>query len=134
VQLVAFAQAKSVAAEPPAGHITSSAAYAEIALRRTELMSDLAALLQDYTDDFPRVKELKIGIEVLRRETLRLAVLKPAEAARLTSALGKLIVRKADVEVEFWRLQQSYSDGHPDVKRAKKRVEIFENAIKEILG
>ena len=44
------------------------------------------------------------------------------------------MVRKVEAEVDLWRLQQSYADGHPDVKRAKRRLEIFEKAIKEILG
>jgi hypothetical protein len=44
------------------------------------------------------------------------------------------MVRKVESEIDLWKLQQSYADGHPDVRRAKKRVEIFEKAIKEILG
>ncbi len=44
------------------------------------------------------------------------------------------MVRKVDAEVELWRLQQALADNHPDVKKAKKKVEIFEAAIKEILG
>ena len=38
-----------------------------------------------------------------------------------------------DLESELWRLQANYKDEHPEVKRAKKRIEIFENAIGQIL-
>ena len=43
-------------------------------------------------------------------------------------------VRKVEAEIELWKVQQDYADNHPDVRRAKKKVEIYEKAIKEILG
>jgi hypothetical protein len=43
-------------------------------------------------------------------------------------------MRKVDAEIELWKVSQDYADAHPDVKRARKKVEIFEKAIKEILG
>jgi hypothetical protein len=57
----------------------------------------------------------------------------PTESEKLTFSLGKIMVRKVDAEVDLWRLQQSLADSHPDVKRAKRKVEVFETAIKEIL-
>jgi len=109
-------------------------AFAEIVLKETEMQSELEALLLDYTDDFPKVKELRFGIGLAQKNKLVLLAVKPADAPRLTLALGKLIVRKVEIEIDLWKLQQNYADGHPDVKRAKKKVEIFEKAIKEILG
>lgn len=120
--------------EPSAVGATSSAAFAEIALKRAEFEADLEALLVDYTDDFPRIKELRFALSRIAAEAERLKAMKPAERDRATSALGKLMVRKVESEIELWKLQQSYADEHPDVRRAKKRVEIFERAIKEILG
>ena len=70
---------------------------------------------------------------MLNRESDRLFKVKPEKAESLTLALGKLMVRKVEAEVDLWRLQQSYADGHPDVKRARRKLEIFEKAIKEIL-
>lgn len=115
-------------------HLSSSAAYAEILLRQTELESELESLILDYTEDYPKIKENRQALEVLRREVLRIAVAKPADSSKLTSALGKLVVRKVDVEMDLWRLSQNYADNHPEVRRAKRKVEIFEKAIKEILG
>jgi len=45
-----------------------------------------------------------------------------------------LIVRRIELETDVWNLQRNYKDEHPDVKRAKRKVEIYENAISEILN
>jgi hypothetical protein len=132
---VAAGQANRIPAliEPTSGS-SATAAFAEVALRRAEFEADLEAFLVDYTDDFPRVKELRFGLTRIGAEVERLKAMKPADRDRATSALGKLMVRKVETEIELWKLEQSYADSHPEVRRAKKRVEIFERAIKEILG
>lgn len=124
----------AAAPSPLEKYITGSAAYAEILLKQADMSAELEALKGQYTDDYPRVGELKFSLEQLKRETDRLAKVKPADSGKLTPALGKLIVRKVDLETELWKLLQIYKDEHPDVKRARRRVEIFEEAIKEILG
>lgn len=115
------------------GPVRSSAAYAEVLLRRTELQADLEAVMADYTEQNPRVLDLKYEISLLDKSMERLFASKPAETGKLTLALGKLLVKKASLETELSRLSRSYSKDHPDVKRAKRRVEIFENAIGEVL-
>ncbi len=111
----------------------SSPAYAELLLRRTELSSDLESLVLEYTEEFPKVKEIRHVLTLIDRETERIAKVKEADVAKLTLALGKLLVRKIELETELWSLQKNYKDEHPDVKRAKRKVEIYETAIKEIL-
>ena len=113
--------------------ITSSAAFAELILKKTELQAELEGLILEYTEEYPRVKEVRYVVALIDREAIRLAKVKPTDAAKLTEALGKLMTRKVDLETELWRLQGSYKDEHPEVKRAKKKVEIFENAIAQIL-
>ncbi|HKP67946.1 MAG TPA: hypothetical protein VJV05_01605, partial [Pyrinomonadaceae bacterium] len=112
---------------------TSSPAYAELLLKKTELQSELEGLVLEYTDEYPRVKELRYVLSLCDRDTLRLGKVKAADAGKLTQALGKLMTRKLDLENELWRLQSNYADAHPEVKRAKRRVEIFENAIDQVL-
>lgn len=112
----------------------ATAAYAEIALKRADVEAELESLLVEYTDEFPKVRELKYSLTRIDVEAARVTSLKAAERDRATEALGKLIIRKVDAEIELWKLSQDYADAHPDVKRAKKKVEIFEKAIKEILG
>ncbi len=118
----------------PSPEIRSSAAYAEVLLRKTELQAETEGLAVEYTEEFPKLAEARFALEAIERERMRMLALKPAAASRLTTALGKLMVRKAEQEVQLWTLRKSLQEGHPDVKRAKRRVEIFEAAIKEILG
>jgi uncharacterized protein involved in exopolysaccharide biosynthesis len=117
----------------PASVAHSSAAYAELLLKRTELQSELESLMVDYTEEYPRVKEIRFVLSLIDRDAARLKNVKAADAAKLTLALGKLMTRKIELETELWKLRETYKDEHPEVKRAKKKVEIFEKAIAEIL-
>ena len=118
---------------PAANRMTQGTpAYAEVLLRETEARAEAEALSSEYTDDHPKVKEARHSLSLLQKERARLLL--SFDPEKLTLALGKLLVRKVDAEVELWRLQQNLADGHPDVKRAKRKVEIYEAAIKEILG
>ncbi|MGQ0543295.1 MAG: hypothetical protein ACT4O9_15845 [Blastocatellia bacterium] len=123
---------ESVKAEP--NPVRASPAYAEILLKKTDVQSDLEAILIDYTDEYPKVTELKYLSVALQRELDRLLAIKPADAGKLTLALGKMIVRRVELEADLWNLQRNFMDEHPDVKRAKKKVAIYDAAIREILG
>jgi hypothetical protein len=112
----------------------SSPAFAEVILRKTELESELESLLISYTEDFPKVKAIRFELEILKKQIERLAAVKSAESAKLTLALGKLLVRKAELETDLWNLRGKYDENHAEVKRAKRKVEIYEASIKEILG
>ena len=114
--------------------IRSTAAYAEVLLRKTELEAEAESLLMDFTEDYPKVKDLRIELDLLKIESDRLLAVKPVESAKLTIALGKLILGKVSHAAALKRLQVQYQDGHPSVKKEKRMVEIFEAAIKEILG
>lgn len=119
---------------PEPNPVRSTPAFAEIVLRKTEIESELEALLIDYTDDFPKVAELKYELSLVNGEAERLLAVKPSESGKLTLALGKLIVKKISLEAAFWELSKTYKDEHPEIRRAKRRVEIYQSAIKEILG
>ncbi|MCD9184811.1 MAG: hypothetical protein LUM44_00140 [Pyrinomonadaceae bacterium] len=114
--------------------LKSSPAFAEISLRRAELRAEVESLLVNYTEEFPKVKEIRFELDVLNRELNRLLTVKTEESSKLTLALGKIIIRKAGFETDLWDLRKKYNDEHPDVKRALKKVEIFENSIKDILN
>lgn len=113
--------------------VKSSPAYAELLLRKTERAAELEDLLIEYTEDFPKVKELRSELDLINREMNRITAVNAADAGKLTLALGKLMSRKIDLEMEYSNLQSQYKDEHPDVKQAKRKVEVFEAAIKEIL-
>ena len=122
---------RTITQKPTVNAAKSSPAYAEILLRKTELSAELENLLLDYTEEFPKVKELRVELGLLQKDLDK--VLATSDTSKLSLALGKLIVRKVQLQVDVWNLQRQYSDEHPEVKRAKKKVEIYEQAIKEIL-
>lgn len=126
--------AKKVMSGGNSDALKSSAAFAEVLLKRTELEADLESLLVEYTEDYPKVKQERFELDLIVKESDRLLATKAGDAAKLSAALGKLIVRKVELQGDLWNLQQQLGDAHPDVKRAKRKVEIFERAIKEILG
>src|SRR6476661_350708 len=133
----AQARAKAKTASPAAADnqaARSSPAFSEVILRRAEIESELESLLMEFTEEYPKVKADRYTLAQLQKQLDILLAVKPAEASKLTLALGKLMVKKVELDTDLWSLQQSLADGHPDVKRAKKKVEIFDKAIKEILG
>lgn len=127
-------QPKAVPTSTIVHSLKSTAAYAEVALKRADVEAELESLLVEYTAEYPKVKEFKYALTRIDAEALRLGSIKGADRDRATPALGKLMVRKVEADVELWKVQQDYADSHPDVRRAKKKVEIYEKAIKEILG
>lgn len=113
--------------------VRSSPAYAEVLLRKTEILADIEALSADYTEANPRMLDLRVETASLDRAFEKILAVKPNEAGKLTLALGKLLVRRASLETDLDRLSRNYAKDHPDVKRAKRRVEIFDAAIRQVL-
>jgi len=141
--LIFVAFAAAVSAQTPAkvtpdsaetGPIRSSPAYAEVLLRKTELQADLEAMLPDYTEENPKVVDARFEIGILTRDIDKMYAVRPTEIGKLTLALGKLLIKRASLETDLQRLQRSYAKDNPEVKRAKRRVEIFDSSIKQILG
>ena len=128
---VGYAQKSLASTNPSSQAVKSSPAYAEILLRKTELESDVESLLISYTEDFPKIKESKFELSLMLKELQTL--LAQTDASKLSLALGKLMVRRAALSTDVWVLQTKYGDDHPEVKRAKRKVLSFDNAIKEIL-
>ena len=134
--LFASAQVKPVVKPTPTPATTaqpakSSPAYAEVLFKKTELSAELENLLMEYTEDYPAVKELRFELGLLQKDLEKLLAI--SDASKLSLALGKLMVRRTELAADVWNLQRQYADEHPDVKRAKRKVEVFEQAIKEIL-
>ena len=113
--------------------VKSSPAYAELLLRKTEREAELEEFAIDYTDEYPKVKEIKFELGLINKAMDRLFAVSPAESGKLTLALGKLMVRKTELETDVWNLSRQYNAEHIEVKRAKRKVEVYEKAIREIL-
>jgi uncharacterized protein YpmS len=120
-------------AQKASQEVKSSAAFAEIILRTTELESDLQEFLVSYTEEYPKVKETRYELNLLRDDLNKISKLKGIETNKLTLALGKLLVRKAQIATDYWVLKNRYNDDHPEAKKAKTKLAIFEKAVKEIL-
>jgi hypothetical protein len=103
-------------------------------VRETELRAEVETLLIDHTEEFPKIKDIRGELELLRSEMDRLLAVKAADAQKLSSALGRLILTKVGHQTRLRQLRLQYSDDHPNVRRQRKTVEIYEAAIKEILG
>ena len=115
-----------------AAEARASAAFAEVLLRKTELLADAESLAESYTDTNPKMVDLRYEVAALDRYLTRITHAQPADMSKLTLALGKLMVRRAALDTELSRLSRSVNIDHPDHKRAKKRLEVFDAAIKEI--
>ena len=118
---------------PPTATVKASPAYAEVLLRKTERQAALEEFLLDYTEEFPKVKEIRYELSLIEKEFKKILVVPAAEAGKLSLALGKLMVRKIEIETDLWNLRQQYNDDHPEVKRARRKTEVFDKAIKEII-
>lgn len=113
--------------------VKSTAAYTEVLLRRTELEAELEELLVSYTREFPAVRSVQLQIDLLNTELMKLFEVKTEEKEKLTSALGRLIVRKVELEKDLANLKRQYGEEHPNVKKAERKVLVFESAIKDVL-
>ncbi len=111
--------------------VKATPAFAEVILRKAELESDVESFLVSYTEDYPKLKETRFQLDLLNKDLTKL--LTQTDVSKLTLALGKLLVRKSELETDLWALQNQFSADHPDVKRAKRKVLSFQKAIKEIL-
>jgi hypothetical protein len=122
---------KTASAVQTANPVKATPAYAELLLRKAELESDIESFLVSYTEEYPKLKESRYELSLLDKDLTKL--LAQTDASRLTLALGKLLVRKNQLETDLWGLQNKFGKDHPEVKRASRKVASFQNAIKEIL-
>ena len=114
--------------------VKASPAYAELLLLKTELGSEVESLLVEYTEEYPKIKESRYKLSLVQKDLDRILAVKSVDAGKLTQALGRLMARRIEVDTDLWELRIKYNDEHPDIKRAKRKLEIFDAAVKEILG
>ncbi len=134
--LFCFAQTRKPAdtsLKPNDQAIKNSPAFAEILLRKVEIETGLEDLLETFTEEYPKVKEMRFQLGVADKIMERIMAVNPSEAGKLSSALGKLLIRKIELETDLWHLQKEYNDEHPQIKRAKRKLAVFDKAVREIL-
>ncbi len=128
---------RSIKTKPNAVSLQASAknspAYGELVLRRTELEVDYKEILVEYTENHPNALAKKSVIDAIDAELKNIEAMPASQIPKLTSPLGKLILRKVELETELKNLQQEYTDDFPDVKKTKTRLEAFQAEIKKML-
>ena len=126
-------QAQTVANADAVGSVKASPAYTEVMVRSIELRSELEAALLDYREESPKVRAIRREIAMLDDAMEMLMRLPLGSSGKMTSAVGRLIVRRAALETEYSETVARYGDDHPEVRRAKRRVEVYERSIRELL-
>lgn len=111
--------------------VKATPAYAELLLRRTEIESDVESWLETYTEEYPKLKAARFELDLINKDLTKL--LAQTDASRLTLALGKLLVRKNQIETDLWAMENQYGKDYPEVKRNRRKLESFQKSIKEIL-
>jgi uncharacterized protein involved in exopolysaccharide biosynthesis len=131
ISATCFAQTKAKSAM--ANSAKSTPAFAELILLKTEVESTLEELLLDYKEEYPEVKKNRDELGFINKELDKLLKLDASQMPKLTLALGKLLVRKIELQSDLSSLRENYKEDNPEVVRAKKKLEIFEKAIAEIM-
>ena len=124
---------KEIVLKTASNPLKSSPAYAELLLQKTERESQLEELLIDKTEEYPKVREIRFEMNLIQKALDKMLAVNASDSGKLTLALGKLMSRKIETDIDLWNLKKQYSDDHPEVKRAKRKMEVFDKAIKEIL-
>ena len=115
------------------GSTKSTPAYGELVMRKVEVEADLKQLLVDYTEEHPRAKEKKTELDAINREMDRIAAMDKAMIPKLTTTVGKLILRKIELETEIFKMKEQYAEDHPFIKKAKDKLEVIEGEIQKVL-
>ena len=126
-------QAQAVASADVADSVKASPAYTEVMVRSVELRSELEALLLDYREESPKVRAIRRELAILDDAIEMLMKLPPGSDGKMTSAVGRLIIKRAALETEYSEVVARYGDDHPEVRRARRRVEVYERSIRELL-
>lgn len=108
-------------------------AFAEVFAQKVETEAELKILSVEMTDDAPQITEKKMQHDFLQREIEWLENLPTTMQSKMTLALGKMIVRKIQAEVDEKMLTKNYADEHPLVKKARARLVIYKNEIDKLL-
>lgn len=118
---------------PTSKAIKSSPAYSALVLQRTAIKAELEEMLVTYTEDFPKVKDARHEIDLLNFSLTRLLDTKITDSCKLSDALGQLMIKKVAVEMQLYNLKKKYKDDHPDVQRTKRKLDIYNKAVAEIM-
>lgn len=132
---IATISATTVTVQPVAevSKVADTGAYAEVFAARVEAEAELKVLTTDLTEETAQVREKKLERDLLDREVRWLTALPSTSHEKMTTALGRLLVRKTQAEVSLKMLSANYAESFPSVKKARTRIEVYNNEIQKLL-
>lgn len=113
--------------------VADTGAYAEVFAARVEAEADLKVLTMDLTEETVQVREKKLERDLLDRDVRWLEALPSTSHIKMTVALGRLLVRKTQAEVDLKMLSANYAESFPTVKKARTRIEVYSSEIQKLL-
>ena len=108
-------------------------AYAVLVLRKAAAEAELADLSSRLTDESRDVRAKHVELNVLGREMGAMRTVGRDSVARLSGAYGRLVLSKVALEVELAGLRDSYTAGHPEVKKKRLELRALALEIEELL-
>ena len=123
----------TVVPPPTVSKVADTAAYAEVYAARVEAEADLKVLNMDLTEESVQVREKKLERDLLAREIRWLEALPSTSHNKMSMALGRLLVRKTQAEVNLKMLSQNYAEDFPAVKKAHTRIGIYNDEVQKLL-
>lgn len=118
---------------PTTSKIAETGAFAEVYAAKVEAEADLKVLTMEYPEGTQQVLEKKFERDLLNRQIRWLEALPSSSYSKMTTALGRLLVRKTQAEAAVKTLSENYADQHPALKKAQMRIEIFNSEIQKLL-
>jgi hypothetical protein len=113
--------------------IRDTAAYVELLVSKTVSEADLQILLVDFNEEAAQVKEKRFELALLEQTMKNIETVPADKLPKLTSAVGKLLVRRIEAEARLKTLIGAYAEQHPLVQKGRIRVQVFGDAIKKLL-
>ena len=136
VMLVALSSAvfaQKVSPNQPEVDPRTSQAYSLLIQRKVKLQAKLESMLEQYSSEWPPVKQLQFEFDALKAEMKTMAALDESKVSKLTPGYGGLILRKVSLRGEIDALLQEHSWEWPITKERQRELELLEKEIQRLM-
>ena len=130
--MTGFASAQNVSVDG-AKTVETTPAFTMLASHKLVVESELQKLLTGYTAIHPDVLKKQSELEAIEREMTQMSITSEAKLSRLTTAYGRLLIRKFTEEANLRHLLGRFTRQHPEVIEATKKLKMTENKLSEKL-
>lgn len=127
------AQRTAPVAPPAPCEAKSSAAYAELVLRKVALQAELEASLATMAKDNPIVTAKQSELDAVAAEVDQLCKVPHAKQVYLNENYAKLLLHKVELAGRLKTLLVRYTAEHPDVKRTQAELNALVREMAKIM-